>query len=572
MMPRRPIRRRECPAESALGGALHPVLARVYASRGVRTPDDLELGLDRLLPVGSLDGVEVAADLIDAHLRRGSPIVVVGDFDCDGATASAIVVRALRRMGAEGASFLVPDRFKYGYGLTPGIVHLAAERKPGLLITVDNGVSSLAGVAAARALGIDVLVTDHHLPGSELPDATAIVNPNLAGSRFGSRALAGCGVAFYVMAALAKRRGANPAAVVELLDLVALGTVADVVPLDRNNRILVAQGLRRIRAGRCVPGIAALAEVAGRRLAALGATDLGFFVGPRLNAAGRLDDMSIGIECLLTDDPARARTLATELDALNKERRVIETRMQDDALAIVRRMKFGEPGARLPAGLCLYDESWHTGVVGLVASRVKEQVHRPVIAFAPADDGTVRGSARSVPGVHVRDVIEAVATREPDLLEKFGGHAMAAGMTLQAANLARFSEAFAAEVARRSEPSMLQGILLTDGALAAPEMCLDTAEHLRNGGPWGQAFPEPVFDGEFAVVEQRTLGDRHLKLWVRPDPHAAPIEAIAFGWLARPGQDVPRAQQRAHLVYRLDVNEYQGVRRPQLLLDYLECR
>jgi single-stranded-DNA-specific exonuclease len=572
MMPRRPIRRRECPADSPLGGALHPVLARVYASRGVRTPDDLELGLDRLLPVGSLDGVEVAADLIDAHLRRGSPIVVVGDFDCDGATASAIVVRALRRMGTEGASFLVPDRFKYGYGLTPGIVQLAAERKPGLLITVDNGVSSLAGVAAARALGIDVLVTDHHLPGSELPDATAIVNPNLAGSRFGSRALAGCGVAFYVMAALAKRRGANPAAVVELLDLVALGTVADVVPLDRNNRILVAQGLRRIRAGRCVPGIAALAEVAGRRLAALGATDLGFFVGPRLNAAGRLDDMSVGIECLLTDDPARARTLATELDALNKERRVIETRMQDDALAIVRRMKFGEPGAKLPAGLCLYDESWHAGVVGLVASRVKEQVHRPVIAFAPADDGTVRGSARSVPGVHVRDVIEAVATREPDLLEKFGGHAMAAGMTLRAANLARFSEAFAAEVARRSEPSMLQGILLTDGALAAPELCLDTAEHLRNGGPWGQAFPEPVFDGEFAVVEQRTLGDRHLKLWVRPDPHAAPIEAIAFGWLARPGQDVPRAQQRAHLVYRLDVNEYQGVRRPQLLLDYLECR
>jgi single-stranded-DNA-specific exonuclease len=572
MMLRRPIRRRECPAESSLGGALHPVLARVYASRGVRTHDDLELGLDRLLPVGSLDGVEVAADLIDAHLRRGSPIVVVGDFDCDGATASAIVVRALRRLGAEGASFLVPDRFKYGYGLTPGIVQLAAERKPGLLITVDNGVSSLAGVAAARALGIDVLVTDHHLPGSELPDATAIVNPNLAGSRFGSRALAGCGVAFYVMAALAKRRGANPAAIVDLLDLVALGTVADVVPLDRNNRILVAQGLRRIRAGRCVPGIAALAEVAGRRLAALGATDLGFFVGPRLNAAGRLDDMSIGIECLLTDDPARARALASELDGLNKERRVIETRMQDDALAIVRRMKFGEPGAKLPAGLCLYDESWHAGVVGLVASRVKEQVHRPVIAFAPADDGTVRGSARSVPGVHVRDVIEAVATREPDLLEKFGGHAMAAGMTLQATKLARFSEAFAAEVARRSDPSMLQGILLTDGALAAPELCLDTAEHLRNGGPWGQAFPEPVFDGEFAVVEQRALGDRHLKLWVRPDPHAAPIEAIAFGWLARPGQDVPRAQQRAHLVYRLDVNEYQGVRRPQLLLDYLECR
>lgn len=569
---RRPIRRREPADCGSLGAPLHPVLARVYAARGVQTHDDLELGLDRLLPVGSLDGVDAAAELIDSHMQRGSGIVVVGDFDCDGATASAIVVRALRRLGHAASSFLVPDRFKFGYGLTPGIVHLAAERKPGLLITVDNGVSSLAGVAAARALGIDVLVTDHHLPGSELPDATAIVNPNLAGSRFGSRALAGCGVAFYVMAALARRRGANPAVVVELLDLVALGTIADVVPLDRNNRILVAQGLKRIRAGRCVPGIAALAAVAGRRLAALGATDLGFFVGPRLNAAGRLDDMSIGIECLLTDDPVRARELATDLDRLNSERRVIETRMQDDALAIVRRMKFGEVGAKLPAGLCLYDASWHAGVVGLVASRVKEQVHRPVVAFAPADDGTVRGSARSVPGVHVRDVLEAVATREPGLLEKFGGHAMAAGMTLLPANLARFSQAFAEEVARRADPAMLSGVLLTDGALAAPELCLETAEHLRNGGPWGQAFPEPVFDGEFAVVEQRTLGDRHLKLWVRPDARAAPIEAIAFGWLARQGQDVPRAQQKAHLVYRLDVNEYQGQRRPQLLLEYLETR
>jgi single-stranded-DNA-specific exonuclease len=570
MMPRRPIRRRDAADAGALGGPLHPVLARVYAARGVRGLDDLELGLDRLLPIGSLDGVEAGAELIDAHMRRGSTIVVVGDFDCDGATASAIVVRSLRRLGHANCSFLVPDRFKFGYGLTPGIVELAAERQPGLLITVDNGVSSIAGVAAARARGIDVLVTDHHLPGRELPDATAMVNPNLAGSTFGSRALAGCGVAFYVMAALAKRRGANPAQIVELLDLVALGTVADVVPLDRNNRVLVAQGLRRIRAGRCVPGIAALAEVAGRRLAALGATDLGFFVGPRLNAAGRIDDMSIGIECLLTDDPERARALATQLDGLNSERRAIEGRMQQDAIEIVQRMHLGEPGAKQPAGLCLFDRSWHAGVVGLVASRVKEQVHRPVIAFAPAGDGTVRGSARSVPGVHVRDAIEAVATREPDLLEKFGGHAMAAGMTLHESNLPRFSAAFAEEVAARAEPSMLQGILLTDGPLAASELCLDTAEQLRNGGPWGQAFPEPTFDGEFAVVEQRTLGDRHLKLWVRPDAKAPPMEAIAFGWLARPGADVPRAQQKTQLVYRLDVNEYQGLRRPQMLVEYLE--
>lgn len=572
MMLRRPIRRREAAADCTVQASLHPVLRRVYAARGVRTDDDLELGLDRLLPVSTLDGVDAAAELLDSHSRRGSRILVIGDFDADGATATAVVVRALRRLGHEDVGFLVPDRFRFGYGLTPEIVQLAAERRPALIVTVDNGVASHAGVAAARALGIEVLVTDHHLPGADLPDATAIVNPNLRGATFGSRALAGVGVAFYVMAALARRRGVPASVIAELLDLVALGTVADVVPLDRNNRILVAQGLKRIRAGRCVPGIAALAEVAGRRLAAVGATDLGFFLGPRLNAAGRIDDMTIGIECLLTDDPERARALATELDRLNSERRSIETKMQDDALAIVKRMRFGEPGIRLPAGLCLYDESWHPGVVGLVASRVKEQVHRPVIAFAPAEDGCVRGSARSVAGVHVRDALEAIATREPGLLEKFGGHAMAAGMTLRASALPKFSQAFALEVASRAEPTALDGILVTDGELAAPELCLDTAEHLRNGGPWGQAFPEPLFDGEFAVVESRTLGDRHLKLWVRADAKSPPIEAVAFGWLAKGGGTVPRPQSRTHLVYRLDVNEYQGLRRPQLLVDYLEPR
>ncbi|MCZ8131330.1 MAG: single-stranded-DNA-specific exonuclease RecJ [Steroidobacteraceae bacterium] len=568
----RPIRRRAVPEALAFGETLHPVLRRVYAARGVASTDDLDLGLDRLLPVGTLDGVETAAELLATHVGRGSRILVVGDFDADGATASAVVVRALRRLGHAEVGFLVPDRFRFGYGLTPEIVALAHERRPALLVTVDNGVSSVAGVKAARALGMDVLVTDHHLPGMELPDATAMVNPNLAGCAFGSRALAGCGVAFYVMAALARRLGAPASTIVDLLDLVALGTVADVVPLDRNNRILVAQGLRRIRAGRCVPGIAALAEVAGRRLAALGATDLGFFLGPRLNAAGRLDDMSIGIECLLTDDPARARELAEQLDRLNAERRVIEGRMQEDALEIVRRMKFDAPGAKLPGGLCLYDESWHPGVVGLVAARVKEHVHRPVIAFAPADGGFVRGSARSVAGVHVRDVIEAVATREPGLVEKFGGHAMAAGLTVADAKLPRFAEAFADEVARRADPSALQGILVTDGALAAPELCLETAESLRGAGPWGQAFPEPTFDNEFAVVEVRTLKDQHLKLWVRPDLQAPPVEAIAFGWVAKPGHVPPRPQTKVQLVYRLDVNEYQGLRRPQLLVDYVEPR
>ena len=571
-MMRRPIRRREAVAPAvlaALPATLHPVLKRVYAARGVRTADDLELGLDRLLPVGTLDGVDAGAELLASHVARGARVLVVGDFDADGATASALVVRALRRYGHDEAGFLVPDRFRFGYGLTPEIVAVAAGRRPDLIVTVDNGVSSLEGVAAARARGIDVLVTDHHLPGPELPAASAIVNPNLAGAQFGSRALAGVGVAFYTLLALGRRLRQPTGPVAELVDLVALGTVADVVPLDRNNRVLVAQGLKRIRAGRCVPGIAALAAIAGRRLESLGATDLGYFLGPRLNAAGRLDDMSIGIECLLTDDAGTAMRLARELDRLNAERRVIEGRMQDEAAAIVARLGFEEPDAALPAGLTLFDAGWHPGVVGLVAARIKERVHRPVIAFAPAGDGEARGSARSVAGVHVRDALEAVATRRPGLILRFGGHAMAAGLALPVTRLAEFGAEFAAEIARRADAAALAGALLTDGALEPGEFTLATAEQLRAGGPWGSAFPEPSFDGEFDVVEVRTLADRHLKLWVRPAREAPPQEAVAFGWLAR-GGDVPRAGGRVRLVFRLDVNEYQGLRSAQLLVDYLE--
>jgi single-stranded-DNA-specific exonuclease len=567
---RRPIERRPVPAADALPLSLDPVLRRIYAARGLVSAEDLELGLERLLPVGTLDGVEAGAELLARHLAARSHILVIGDYDADGATASALVVRALRRFGHATAGYLVPDRFRFGYGLTPEIVALAAERRPDLIVTVDNGVSSLEGVAAARARGMDVLVTDHHLPGPVLPEASAIVNPNLAGATFASRALAGVGVAFYVLLALGRRLGVPAAVTAELLDLVALGTVADVVPLDRNNRVLVEAGLKRIRAGRCVPGIAALVAVAGRRLADVGTTELGFFVGPRLNAAGRLEDMSIGIECLLTDDPERARELAERLDRLNAERRSIETRMQDEALAIVKRLHLEEPGARLPAALSLYDAEWHPGVVGLVASRLKEEVHRPVIAFAPADGGLARGSARSVPGIHVRDALEAVATRNPGLIDKFGGHAMAAGLTLPLERLREFGRAFAAEVERRAMPGLLDGILLTDGPLAAAQITLELAERLRAAGPWGSGFPEPTFDGEFTVVESRVLGERHLKLWVRAEPKSAPQEAIAFGWLARGGALVPRRDARVRLVYRLDVNEYQGLRRPQLLVEYLE--
>jgi single-stranded-DNA-specific exonuclease len=417
-----------------------------------------------------------------------------------------------------------------------------------------------------------VTISDHHLPGPVLPQATVHVNPSLPGSGFGSRALAGVGVAFYVLAALARELGRPATELTEFLDLVALGTVADVVPLDRNNRILVEQGLRRIRAGRTLPGIRALCAVARRPLDSLVASDLGFFVGPRLNAAGRLTDMSVGIECLLADDEARAHALAAELDRLNAERREIEARMQAEAERILVSLRFDEAGAALPLGLCLYDRGWHSGVVGLVASRVKDRVHRPVIAFAPGEDGTARGSARSVPGVHVRDVLEAVATAVPGLIDRFGGHAMAAGLTLAEDRIREFSVLFAAEVARRAEPSMLTGAIVTDGALEPAQMTLATAASLRSGGPWGAAFPEPSFDGVFSVLEAREVGEGHAKLTVRAARGAPPLEAIAFNWLKRTGRVLPRPGSEAELVYRLDVNEYQGIRRLQLLVDELAPR
>jgi single-stranded-DNA-specific exonuclease len=446
--------------------------------------------------------------------------------------------------------------------------------RPDLIVTVDNGVSSVEGVAEARGLGIDVLVTDHHLPGPTLPEAAAIVNPNLPGETFASKALAGVGVAFYVMAALTRtlrERGtlpdpaaANPA---DLLDLVALGTVADVVPLDLNNRILVAQGLRRIRAGRCVPGLVALLEVAGRRPEGVIAQDLGFQVGPRLNAAGRLEDMTIGIDCLLSADPAEARQLAGRLAALNAERREIEARMQGEALAQVDGLVARLEGS-LPAGLCLYEEGWHQGVIGLVASRVKERVHRPVIAFAPADDGWIKGSARSVPGLHVRDVLDAVAAHHPGLLEKFGGHAMAAGMTLRAERLPEFAAAFAAEVARAAGDDVLSGDLLSDGPLEAGEFNADTAVALRDGGPWGAGFAEPAFDGTFGVIDSRVVGQRHLKLRLRASTGEV-ADAIAFRYLDDPRAPAVRPQDLVTLVYRAALDEYGGGRRLQLVTEWL---
>ena len=561
---------RRAPA-APLGGDLHPVLERVYAARGVRSAADLDTSLGRLLPVGTLEGIPAAVDLLLQH-RTAGRVLIIGDFDADGATSSALMVRALRSFGFAAVDFLVPNRFQFGYGLTPGIVSLAAARAPTLIVTVDNGVSSNAGVAAARAGGIDVLITDHHLPGALLPDANVIVNPNLGGSRFGSRSLAGVGVAFYVMAALARRLEeaglpATPGAA-QLLDLVALGTVADVVPLDANNRVLVAQGLKRIRAGRCVAGIRALLAIAGRPAHDLTASDLAFGVAPRLNAAGRIDDMTIGIQCLLADDPATAEGLAARLDELNQERRSIEARMQQVALAAVRCLADPGPGALQRSGVCLFDESWHQGVVGLVASRVKDRVRRPVIAFAIADEASLRGSARSVAGIHIRDVLDSIATRHPDLIERFGGHAMAAGLTLERAKLDRFARAFDEEVARWTAGAPAADTIETDGELAPAEIALDTARALRAGGPWGQAFPEPCFDGLFSIRSARLIAERHVKMWVEVPRSGRAFDAIAFNHLEEGAQFVPPSGL-AQLVYRLEVNEYQGERRLQLLVDHL---
>lgn len=563
---------RACGAAEQLASTA-PLLRRIFAARGVASCAELNFELGALLPVRSLPGVEQAAELLLAH--RGRRVLVVGDFDVDGATSTAVLLRGLRSFGFAHVDFAVPDRFRFGYGLQPGIVEHVLPRSPSLIVTVDNGVASVEGVAFAQRHGIDVLVTDHHLPGAELPSAQVIVNPNLPGSPFGSRALAGVGVAFYVLVALRQlmlSRGLLPPQALPpaaLLDLVALGTVADMVPLDANNRILVSQGLRRIRAGRCVPGIRALLSLGQRTPSHVVASDLGFAVAPRLNAAGRLDDMSLGIRCLIEDDEATVAAIAAQLDSLNRERRGIEAQMQAQAMAAVRGLagRIAESGRH--AGVCLFDPGWHQGVVGLVAGRVKDRLSRPVVAFAPADDGTtLRGSARSIAGVHIRDVFEAIATRQPGLIERFGGHALAAGITLRPEALDEFSRAFEQEVARLRDPGDGVPPIWTDGPLADSDLTLSTARLLRDAAPWGQAFPEPCFDGEFEIDSTRVVGERHVKLWLRPCGSTLRVDAIAFNLLDAELQREPPAG-RVRAVYRLDVNHYQGQERLQLVIEHL---
>ncbi len=573
---RRSIRRRVVDAPVGVVGISDPLLARIYAARGISDVTELDHRLSRLAAADTLPGIRAAVERLVRALANDERIVVIGDYDADGATSTVLALRALRAFGASDCSFLVPNRFEHGYGLSPELVAIAAERAPALILTVDNGTVAHQGVAEATRRGIEVIVTDHHLPAAELPAACAIVNPNLEGSSFPSRSLAGVGVVFYLMAALRTelrardwfaRRGIAEPRPADWLDLVALGTVADVVALDGNNRALVQQGLLRIRAGRCCAGIRALLELAGREPGSVGSAELGFVLGPRINAAGRLDDIALGVRCLLEDDPVRARAMALELDALNRDRRLIEEGMRQEALHMVDALLAQE--GEVPWGMCLHDEDWHEGVIGLVAARIRERHHRPVIAFARGSTGELKGSARSIPGLHIRDAIAAVAAAAPQLVARFGGHAGAAGLTIAEQDFSTFARVFDAEVRRHLCPRDLEHVLETDGELAAGDFTLERAELLREAGPWGQHFPEPLFDGEFLLRAQRTVGERHLRLRVAPHNDSTRIlEAIAFGALERQWPDP--LPERLRLAYRLDVNEWQGLRTLQLVVEEIQ--
>lgn len=571
------VKRREANTALQLPDTLHPLLRRVYRQRNIKNIEELELGLANLIPPERLKGIDAAVQLLLDALERQERVLIVADFDADGATSCVVGLTALRQFGFQHTDYIVPNRFDYGYGLTPEIVELAKTRNPDLIITVDNGISSIEGVAAATAAGIKTLITDHHLPGAETPAANAIVNPNQHGCDFPSKSIAGVGVIFYVMLALrAKLREANwfeengivEPKLVDLLDLLALGTVADVVALDRNNRILVSEGLRRIRAGRTRPGIKSLLEIANRSSARLTASDLGFSIGPRLNAAGRLDDMSTGIECLLTEHEGTAYKLALQLDAMNKDRKQIEGDMREQAFKFLQEFSLAE--SEVPAALCIYDERWHQGVVGILASRVKEKFNRPVIAFADANDSgnEIKGSARSIKGFHIRDALDAVASSNPGMISKFGGHAMAAGLSLERYKLQGFTEAFQKQAALLLDEDLLQAQVLSDGEILQSEFSMETAAELIKAGPWGQEFPEPVFDGKFKVIQQRRVGENHLKLVLAPE--LAPqqtIDAIAFNI---DKQDWPDPEMTdIEIAYRLDINEFRGNQTLQLMVEHI---
>ena len=576
----RKIHRRNLGISDELQNAsLHPVLKRIYANRQINNLSQIDYSLDRLINYNELKGIDAAANIVADAVVNNQQILIVGDYDADGATSTALVVRALNSFGAEKVNYLVPNRFEYGYGLTPEIVDVANEFSPEVLITVDNGISSIDGVNAAKRNNIKVVVTDHHLPGQQLPDADAIVNPNQPGCEFASKSIAGVGVAFYLMLAVraalrdrdwfnAQRAAPNMA---DLLDLVALGTVADVVPLDENNRILVEQGIRRMRGGKARAGIRALFKAAGKDIRACTSTDLGFFIGPRLNAAGRLEDMSAGVECLITDSGSVAEDIATELNKLNVQRKQIEQGMLGQALDDMNALLETLDNDQLQAGLCLYNSEWHQGVIGLLASRIKERFHRPVVAFAnandDADNNEIKGSARSIQGLHIRDVLDSIATGNPGLIQKFGGHAMAAGLSISRENFDAFKQAFEREVESHLSADQLEEVVETDGSIAPDLMSLQTAEVLESAGPWGQQFPEPVFDNQFEILHWKIVGEKHLKMQLRHNQGGKAIDAIAFNTLA---DDLP-SFEKIHLAYRMNVNEFRNIRNLQLIVDCMSA-
>ena len=568
------IQQRPLPAQLPYLGELPELLQRLYAARGVQSEQELEKGLAHLLPYQQLKGIDQAVELLCQGLDKQARILIIGDFDADGATASAVGVLGLKQLGFNSVDYLVPNRFEYGYGLTPEIVEVALEKQPDILITVDNGISSIDGVAAAKRAGLTVIVTDHHLPGHELPAADAIVNPNQPGCEFPSKAMAGVGVMFYLLMALRATlrnngwftlHGVTQPNLGNLLDLVALGSVADVVPLDANNRIFVHQGLARIRAGRARPGLQALLQVARKDAHKVSSVDLGFILGPRLNAAGRLDDISLGIECLLCEDHALALDMAQQLDQLNHDRKAIERGMQQEALVQLQAIELND----LPFGLCVFEAEWHQGVIGILASRLKEKYHRPVIAFADAGEGQLKGSARSIPGFHIRDALDAIAAANPNLISKFGGHAMAAGLSIAASQYEAFAQAFDCEVRRQLSEDDLTGRLLSDGPLAANEFDLELAKQLKHAGPWGQHFPEPLFHGHFILEGQRLVGEKHLKLMLRTECGSKQVDGIAFNIDL---EQWPNPTIRQVLVaYSLDVNEFRGQESVQLIVRHIQA-
>lgn len=567
------IARKSKQDDSVLPEAMHPILKRIYLTRDVSQVEQTENTLAHLLPYSDLKNIETAVSILMDALAQQQHILIIGDYDADGATSCALAVRVLRAVGARQVDYLVPNRFEYGYGLTPEIVEVAKATQPDLIITVDNGIASIDGVNAAKAANIRVIITDHHLPGDSLPAADAIVNPNQPGDNFPSKHLAGVGVIFYVMVALRARlrerqwfqaQNLPEPNMAEYLDLVALGTVADVVKLDHNNRILVAQGLARMRAGQACAGIQALLQVAGRDYKKITSADLGFCVGPRLNAAGRLDDMSIGIECLLSSEHEYVLGKARILDSFNRERRQIEQTMREQADTHLDELRNQTDDDNLPAAICLFDPDFHEGVIGILAGRIKEQFHRPVIVFAPSGDDHIKGSARSISGLHIRDALDRIATRHPGLLSKFGGHAMAAGLTIRKSDFQEFKQQFVQTANDLLDDDALQRVIHSDGQLTAQDINIQLADILRNAGPWGQGFPEPQFEGQFELVQRRIVGEHHLKMVLRSGNKY--IDAIAFGTT---DLNWPAQVTQVQLVYRLDINDFNGQRSAQLLVEYV---